>query len=106
MRQREKFWVAGFVVSQYSSVATLEFGAYQLRLASYANYVPKKHTYQKTKTKHAYQMMAVLDGSEPKIWRQISVPGNMTLDAKGAWCPLTPQRQNLLECSIPSRAWT
>ena len=24
-------------------------------------------------------MMVLLEGSEPKIWRQISVPGNMTL---------------------------
>jgi hypothetical protein len=34
---------------------------------------------KKLKQKHAYQMMVLLEGSEPKIWRQISVPGNMTL---------------------------
>jgi len=34
---------------------------------------------KKLKQKHAYQLLVVLEGSEPKIWRQISVPGNMTL---------------------------
>jgi hypothetical protein len=34
---------------------------------------------KKRKQKHAYQMMVILEGSEPKIWRQISVPGNITL---------------------------
>ena len=43
-------------------------------MASRKNTITKKR-----KQKHAYQMMVMLEGSEPKIWRQISVPGNMTL---------------------------
>jgi len=40
----------------------------------------RKNTHtKKLKQKHAYQLLVVLEGSEPKIWRQISVPGNMTL---------------------------
>ena len=40
----------------------------------------RKNTHtKKLKQKHAYQLLVVLEGSEPKIWRQITVPGNMTL---------------------------
>jgi hypothetical protein len=34
---------------------------------------------KKRKQKHAYQLLVRLVDSEPIIWRQISVPGNMTL---------------------------
>jgi hypothetical protein len=40
---------------------------------------PQKKPSKNRKQKHAYQLLVVLAGSEPKIWHQISVPGNMTL---------------------------
>ena len=39
----------------------------------------KTKSVQKRKQKHAYQMLVRLVGSAPTVWRQISVPGNMTL---------------------------
>jgi hypothetical protein len=39
----------------------------------------KTTSIKKRKQKHAYQMLVRLVDSEPSIWRQISVPGNMTL---------------------------
>ena len=34
---------------------------------------------RKSTPKHAYRLLVKLDGSEPPIWRLISVPGHMTL---------------------------
>nr|CBA32626.1 hypothetical protein Csp_D33090 [Curvibacter putative symbiont of Hydra magnipapillata] len=39
----------------------------------------KTASIKKRKQKYAYQMLVRLVDSEPLIWRQISVPGNMTL---------------------------
>ena len=39
----------------------------------------KTTSIKKRKQKHAYQLLVRLVDSEPIIWRQISVPGNMTL---------------------------
>jgi hypothetical protein len=39
----------------------------------------KKTPSKNRRQKYAYQLLVVLEGSEPKIWRQLSVPGNMTL---------------------------
>ena len=34
---------------------------------------------RKSKPKHAYRLLVKLEGSEPTVWRLISVPGSMTL---------------------------
>ena len=41
----------------------------------------KTKPFKKRKQKHAYQMLVRLVDSAPTVWRQISVPGNMTLAA-------------------------
>lgn len=34
---------------------------------------------RKSKPKHAYRLLIKLEGSEPTVWRLISMPGHMTL---------------------------
>lgn len=39
----------------------------------------KRSASKRRKPKYVYQMLVILAGSEPRIWRQIWVPGNFTL---------------------------
>lgn len=39
----------------------------------------KTTTRKKSKPRRAYRLLVKLEGSEPLVWRLISVPGNMTL---------------------------
>lgn len=55
-----------------------------ISVPSEADKLCQLHLQKKTPSKnrrqnYAYQLLVVLEGSEPKIWRQLSVPGNMTL---------------------------
>lgn len=38
----------------------------------------KTTTRKKTKPRRAYRLLVKLEGSEPLVWRLVSVPGNMT----------------------------